>query len=404
LADYPRNDSSMRACSLHRIGSSLQLSDDWPGERTIIAAMPTEPIGSKAAWWIWNLSIWVGIGLFDATQNVVVMHSEGMHHAWVALFFVLLVSRLPWALFTPVILRLARRYPPTQFTRPITLGPHVIADLIMGLVVAAWVAGWEKLLNPWAYSSDAGPLLDLWKGRFYNGLLETFFLYSAVLAAYLIIESRNRLLREAAEKAELNEQLAKAQLSALRRQIEPHFLFNTLNSIAAQVREGKNDSAVSMIAALSDVLRSLMTGSSRPEVPLAEEVQLLRKYLEIQKARFAERLQVKLDIPNELLTALVPGLLLQLIVENAIRHGIAKRAFGGAVKITAARLNGSVTFNVYNDGPPLPANWESSSPGIGLSNLHQRLRSLYGEGYKFTIQNRHNSGVEVSISVPFREA
>jgi hypothetical protein len=193
----------MRACSLHRIGSSLQLSDDWPGERTIIAAMPTEPIGSKAAWWIWNLSIWVGISLFDATQNVVVMHSEGMHHAWVALFFVLLVSRLPWALFTPVILRLARRYPPTQFTRPITLGPHVIACLIMGLVVAAWVAGWEKLLNPWAYSSDAGPLLDLWKGKFYNGLFETFFLYSAVLAAYLIIESRNRLLREAAEKAEL---------------------------------------------------------------------------------------------------------------------------------------------------------------------------------------------------------
>jgi LytS/YehU family sensor histidine kinase len=109
-----------------------------------------------------------------------------------------------------------------------------------------------------------------------------------------------------------------------------------------------------MIAALSDVLRSLMAGSSRPEVPLAEEVQLLRQYLEIQKARFAERLQVKLDIPNELLTALVPGLLLQLIVENAIRHGIAKRAFGGAVKITAARLNGSVTFNVYNDGPLFP--------------------------------------------------
>jgi hypothetical protein len=175
LADYPRNDSLMRAGSLHRIGSSLQLIDYWPGERTIIAPMPTEPLGSKAAWWIWNLSIWVGISLIDATQNVVVMHSEGMHHAWVALFFVLLVARLPWALFTPVILRLARRYPPTQFTRPITMGPHVIAGLIMGLVVAAWVAGWEKLLNPWAYSSDAGPLLDLWKGRFYNGLLETFF-------------------------------------------------------------------------------------------------------------------------------------------------------------------------------------------------------------------------------------
>jgi two-component system, LytTR family, sensor kinase len=366
--------------------------------------MPTTPIGSKTAWWTWNLSIWVGISLFEATQNVVVMHAEGMHHAWGALFFVLLVSRLPWVLFTPVILRLARRYPPTRFTRPITLGPHVIAGVTMGLVVAAWVAGWEKLLNPWGYSSDAGRLLDLWKEKFYNGLLETLFLYSAVLAAYQIIESRNRLIREAAEKAELNEQLAKAQLSALQRQIEPHFLFNTLNSIAAQIRDGKNDSAVSMIAALSDVLRSLMTGSSRPEVPLAEEVLLLRKYLEIQKARFAERLQVNLDIPNELLTALVPGLLLQPVVENAIRHGIAKRASGGAVEITASRLNGSVTINVYNDGPTLPANWEKGSAGIGLSNLHQRLQSLYGEGYKFAIQNRHDSGVEVSISVPFREA
>ena len=156
----------MRAGSLHRIGSSLQLSDDWPGERTIIAAMPTEPIGSKAAWWIWNLSIWVGIGLFDATQNVVVMHSEGMHHAWVALFFVLLVSRLPWALFTPVILRLARRYPPTQFTRPITLGPHVIADLIMGLVVAAWVAGWEKLLTHGRIPAMPGRFSICGKGGF----------------------------------------------------------------------------------------------------------------------------------------------------------------------------------------------------------------------------------------------
>ena len=394
----------MRGSSLHRTGSSQQPSDDWPGEGTIIATMATKPIGSKAAWWIWNLSIWVGIGLFDATQNVIVMHSEGMHHAWVALFFILFVSRLPWALFTPVILRLARRYPPTQFTRPITLGPHVVACLIIGLVVAAWVAGWEKLLNPWAYSSDAGPLLDLWKGRFYNGLLETFFLYSAVLAAYQIIESRNRLLREAAEKAELNEQLAKAQLSALRRQIEPHFLFNALNSIAAQVRDGKNDSAVSMIAALSDVLRSLIAESSRPEVPLGEEVQLLRKYLEIQKARLAERLQVQLDIPNELLSALVPGLLLQPIVENAIRHGIAKRVLGGAVEIAASRLNGSVNISVYNDGPTLPQNWENGSQGIGLSNLRQRLRGLYGDGYKFTIQSRYDSGVEVSISVPFREA
>jgi LytS/YehU family sensor histidine kinase len=118
-----------------------------------------------------------------------------------------------------------------------------------------------------------------------------------------------------------------------------------------------------MIAALSDVLRSLMARSSRPEVPLAEEVQLLWQYLEIQKARFAEWLQIELDIPNELLPSLVPSLLLQLIVENAIRHGIAKRAFGGAVEISASRLNGSVTINVYNNGPTLPDTGKTTPRG-----------------------------------------
>jgi two-component system, LytTR family, sensor kinase len=361
-------------------------------------------VSSRGAWWIWNVSIWLGIGLFDATQTVFAMRSEGMHHAWAALFVALLISRLPWALFTPIILQLGRSYPPAQFTRPRTWLIHIAACLTAAVIDSAWNAGLEKLLNPMAYSSDAGPFLEIWQGRFSNGLLEAAFLYAAVLAANQILVSRDRLLREAAEKASLNEQLAQAQLSALRRQIEPHFLFNTHNSIAAQVRDGKNDSAVSMIAALSDVLRSVIADSNRQELPLGDEVELLQRYLEIQKARFSERLQIKLDVPRELFSAMVPGLVLQPVVENAIQHGIAKRARGGAIEITAARADGSVILSVYNDGPALPANWQNDAPGIGLKNLRDRLRSLYGDTCKFTIENRDANGVAVSISVPFREA
>jgi LytS/YehU family sensor histidine kinase len=127
------------------------------------------------------------------------------------------------------------------------------------------------------------------------------------------------------ETARLNEQLAKAQLSALRQQIEPHFLFNTLNTIAGLVREGKNDGAVDMIAGLSDLLRRTLRTPDQQQMGLGEELEVVQKYLDIEKARFAERLQVELDVPKELLRARVPSLILQPIVENAVKHGIAKR-------------------------------------------------------------------------------
>src|SRR5262249_22735923 len=151
-----------------------------------------------------------------------------------------------------------------------------------------------------------------------------------------------------------NEQLSKAQFDALRRQIEPHFLFNTLNAIAGLVREKKNDEAVSMIVGLSDFLRSVLEDRNRQQVPLQQEMELMERYLEIQKVRFADRLQLNVDVPSELLPARVPSLVLQPLVENAIKHGIAKRAQGGAIRVAASRTNGMLSLRVYNDGPTLP--------------------------------------------------
>lgn len=268
--------------------------------------------------------------------------------------------------------------------------------------MAAWVALLVKLLNPWG-SPHSLTFISLWLHRFFTGLLQSIFLYAAILGTSYLLVSRDRLLLQDAEKIRLSEQLAKAQLSSLRRQIEPHFLFNTLKSIAAQIREAKNDEAVEMISSLGDVLRAVISDSNRQEVSLGEEIELLRKYLDIQKVRFADRLQVDVQIPATLLSAVVPSFFLQPVVENALQHGIAKRAQGGEIRISAARLNGYLMLTIYNDGPPLKEN-ERGSSGIGLSNLKNRLDGLYGESYKFSIQSKDSSGVEVCVSLPFRES
>jgi len=234
-------------------------------------------------------------------------------------------------------------------------------------------------------------------------LLAFLILYGCILLVGYMLDYRERLARQQTEAAKLNEQLSKAQLNALRQQIEPHFLFNTLNAIAGLVREGRNDAAVSMIAALGDLLLRVLKDSDRQQAPLGEELQFLQKYLDIQKMRFAERLQLHIDVPKELLLARVPTFVLQPIVENAIKHGIAKRAQGGLLQITAVRLNGVLTLSVYNDGPQLPQDTETNHSGIGITNLRTRLQTLYGNGFGLSMRNQEPGGVGVSVSVPFRE-
>jgi two-component system LytT family sensor kinase len=352
--------------------------------------------------WLWIALIWGSVGLFDATQTVFVMRAEGMHHAWVTLWVTLLLCYLPWALATPVILWVGRRYPPVRLKPLSTWIIHLAACAGVNFVVSGWNAWLEAMLNPWAKSVPDSFRL-LWFYKFYNGLLSSLFLYAVIIAVSYVLDSRERLARQQTETACLNEQLSRAQLDALRRQIEPHFLFNTLNSIAGLVREKRNDDAVNMIAGLSDFLRRVIEDSGKQQVPLGEEMEFLQKYLDIQKVRFAERLQLRVDVPKELFTAQVPSLILQPMVENAIKHGIAKRAHGGLIRIAAVRSNGMLTLSVYNDGPRLPADWDENNSGIGISNARTRLQSLYGEACNLSLRNHDPGGVEISVSVPFKE-
>lgn len=364
----------------------------------------SEPVPSTA-WWRWNVGLWVGIGLLDATQNVFVMRSMGMHHNWGRLFVTLLVAWLPWALATPFVLRLGRRYPPARSTPISRWFAHLALLGAIVLVTASWIAGLEMAMNPWAI---AGPMQFrvVADTRLYNGLLEWAFVYAAILAVGAIVESRERLFRQETETAKLGAQLSRAQLMALRHQLEPHFLFNALNAVAGLVREERNDAAVKTIAGLSDCLRRVLDESDRQQAPLGEEIQFLRKYLDIQRVRFADALQLSIEIPNELEAVEVPTLILQLLVENAIKHGIARRVQGGVIRIAAHRLDGVLTLSVYNDGPPLPRSSEPAATGIGVANIRSRLRSLYGDAFRFELRDVDGAsgpetrGVQASVSIP----
>ena len=181
-------------------------------------------------------------------------------------------------------------------------------------------------------------------------------------------------------------------------------MFNALNSIAGLVRDQRNDAAVSMIVGLSEFLRRASEDSHRSQVTLAEEVEYLQRYLDIQKVRFAERLHVNVDIPAELLQAQVPNLLLQPLVENAIKHGIAKRIAGGTIRVAGARRSGNLCLSVYNDGPSLPADWQATHSGIGIGNLRTRLKILHGSEFELQLRNADTGGVEVSVTLPLRNA
>lgn len=366
--------------------------------------MDLTQINPRPPRWYRIALIWLSVGLFNATQTVFSMRAEGMHHNWGQLFVTTLLSWLPWAIATPLVLRLGREYTPAHWNALSTWWIHLGTCAGIGLVSAFWNASLEILLDPWAQAPDFLPLPRLWFVKFYGGILSFVILYSIVLAIGAILDSRERLARQQMETARLNELLSRAQFEALRRQIEPHFLFNTLNAIAGLVREQRNDAAVRMIAELSDLLRRVLDDSKRQQALLGEEMEFLQKYLDIQKVRFAERLQLSVDVPQELLPAQIPCLILQPMVENAVKHGIAKRAQGGMIRISACRCNGMLTLSVYNDGPSLPADWERTDSGIGIANVRTRLRGLYGEAFELSLRNQGPGGVEASVSIPFVSA
>lgn len=377
-----------------------------------IEASPALPVR-----WPWIAAIWCGVGLFEATQTVVVMREAGMHHAWTKLFVTEFLDWLPWALATPLIMRIGTRRPLTwrRGRWAAAWASHLATWLGIALAADVWMALLEHVFNPWTPEAPPIPLARLVSLAVSNHWLSSIILYACVLMAGTLLDSRERLARQRTASAELAGQLAKAQLDALRHQVEPHFLFNALNAVSGLVREGRNDLAVETIARISEFLRHLLQESGDQQVPLEEELRFATMYLGIQKVRFGDRLTVDIAVADDLGRAVVPRLILQPIVENAIKHGIGRRVQSGAIEIAAFRSEAQLVLTIYNDGPllppPVPAPTHAApergttdGAAIGLANVRRRLAALHGEDAALSLVNVDPRGVLVTISLPLREA
>jgi hypothetical protein len=337
--------------------------------------------------WILIAPLWCAIGLFDATRTVFVMRAQGMQHNWLHVFLVMALAWLVWIPATPLVVRLESLRGWRAWLA------HSLACLGIGLVAAGWLAGLEQALHPWD-SMMAENFTLLWVTRLQENVLAYIVLYCTALAISAALRARE-------EMALQRETLTRVRLDALRRQIEPHFLFNSLNAVVSLIREGRGAAAIEVTVELSDLLRRVLDDSDRQLVPLFEELDFLDKYLDIQKVRFGDRLGVAIERVPDLAMAQVPALLLQPLAENAIKHGIGRRVEGGRLDIRVTRADTRLTIAVENDGPPLLPRRED---GIGLANIRARLHSLYGDEAALDIADGAPGRVLVTVSLPYRTA
>jgi two-component system, LytTR family, sensor kinase len=359
---------------------------------------------ARARGWILICAIWGTLGFMEGIQTIVTMYAQGMQHSWFTLLFTQTIGWAPWAAATPFIIYLARRFRPTHLFPLSTWMVHLATVIVLTVVSAAWQTSLEHIFHPWAPQEPKRGFFDALILALQGGVVYTIVIYALALTTAFLLDSRLRLAKQMADGARLNEQLSMARLDALRHQIEPHFIFNSLNATAGLVREGRSDDAVRMIVGLSDFLRRVSREVKDHQVALSQEMESLETYLDIQKVRFTDRLGVKLKVPAELGDAQIPSLLLQPLVENALKHGIAKRVQGGEIRVEATNSGGRLRIHVYNDGPLLEPNWEMGRGGIGLANLRTRLGLLYGTDFELRMENFESAGVQVSVSVPYRKA
>jgi two-component system, LytTR family, sensor kinase len=340
---------------------------------------------------------WTATGVFFASQLYflypITSGGREVSFAWA------LVINLPfywlWALLTPAILGLARRFPLDRTRWKKSLAVHAGVSVALSAVqLLAAGALLYRLVQNGGTSSLSWALGSFFRLNFHANVLTYAALVALAWAADTYAKYRDRELAA----SRLQTQLAKAELSALKMQLQPHFLFNTLNAIAALLKP-KPDAAENMVLQLADFLRLTLASTGRAEVTLREELDFLERYLAIEKTRFGDRLSTRFHINSEVLDARVPNLLLQPLVENAIRHGIARSAEARRVEVSATLEDGRLLLRVADDGPGLGA--APVREGIGLSNTRERLRHLFGEDFSLSYANAPGGGFAIELALPF---
>jgi two-component system LytT family sensor kinase len=302
-----------------------------------------------------------------------------------------------WLVLTPAIIATARRYPFGESTRT----RWVLGQLLIGGVFSALHAIIGSAIRIGIGVNVFDNLIDASFAAFYLNIGASYIVYGMIAAAYQAVAYQRASRERDLEAARLQTDLAEAKVSTLESRLRPHFLFNTLNVIAALVREDPA-AAETMIGQLSDLLRASLRTDVRTEIRLEDELHLVRQYLAIQQVRFQDRLVVSVDVADGARSAFVPQLILQPLVENAVRHGIAPRESGGTVWVHADQPNGRLRLTVEDDGVGIGnASPALAGSGIGLGGLKSRLAHLYGANQRVDVLERKPSGTRVVIEIPY---
>ncbi|HTU66612.1 MAG TPA: histidine kinase [Steroidobacteraceae bacterium] len=361
--------------------------------------------------WAFYLLAWTLVGLIYFAQNVTRRFYWDDPNPWQDLRYWLAAIYLS-ALFTPLVVWAGRRWP-LEAPWPRVLALH----LALSFVWAATKLSGEAVFHlVWYRFFPVDPPIGVaseFSLVFLFGLHTSLVAYWVILSIQaairnhrLFLERSQAALRADLRAAQLETQVAQARLGALKAQLQPHFLFNTLNAIVVLVRQQKGREAEETLARFSDLLRAVLADMETQEVALARELEYLKLYLSIEQVRFSDRLRVQFDVDPELLDAAVPHMGLQPVVENAIHHGVGQRASPGAIVISARRAGDSLHVTVRDDGPGFSTSGKSAAHGLGLglANTRARLKQLYGDVAELRTGAAPAGGAEVTMIVPFHLA
>jgi signal transduction histidine kinase len=359
--------------------------------------MRNEVTVSSRLRWRTILIAWIAFGLYMAVQIGLSRISRGMNPAWTTVFASELLYTLLWIPLTPLVVWLVGtfRFEPPHRGRNFAV--HLVASLLLSfahrVVFLAIFAAYRTLAEGRPYGFAASEMVAYVD---YGVLLYWMIWLISVSVAYA-----GRLKEREVREAELETRLARAQLHALQSQLQPHFLFNTLNAISALVTRDPSG-ARRTITLLSGLMRETLALGTLQEVSLTREIAFARQYLEIEQQRFGDRLSVRVEVAPALERALVPSLILQPLLENAFKHGLSRKRGAVGIDIQAVRCDGMLTLTVENDGAGLSAAGPETS-GVGIRNTRERLERLYGTRAGFELSEREEGRVRAGITIPFHE-
>jgi len=347
---------------------------------------------------------WTLFGLFFSCQVYINFAYLGRPEPIGRVLPAWLICSYLWALLTPVVIHLAQRFPIEREVLVRRLAVHLLfGSLFSSLQLGVYTFTFQILLGD---PSKPVVLFQAFQRMLVAEFHFNLLLYFTVVGLYQSFdyyrrfrEREKRAAQLELEAAQLETQLTRAQLDALKMQLHPHFLFNTLNSISVLMQEDVV-AANQMLLRLSELLRVALKNTESNEVTLRQELDFLRSYLEIEQTRFQDRLKINIEAPPETLDARVPNLILQPLVENAIRHAVAPRASETLVEIRSERQNGHLRLLVSDNGEGIVEK-PAESNGIGLANTRARLEKLYGTQHEFKLLSAVGGGLEVSITIPF---